>query len=58
MTFVIDTLGANMTAISAKDSGRVWKAWDNESLTDRKINNAIKRIQSNFQDEIKVIDLR
>lgn len=58
MTFVIDTLCANMTAISSNDSGRVWKALDNESMTERKINNAIKSIQRNYQNEIKVIDLR
>lgn len=58
MTFTIDTLGANMTCIAAKDSGRVWKAWDNENVTERKISNAIKRIKRNFQNEIKVIDLR
>lgn len=41
---------ANMVFISTED--QVWKAWHEADFTEKKMNNAIKKIRSNFQSEV------
>jgi hypothetical protein len=46
MKFVVEKV-ANMVFISS-DCGTVFNAWDENEVTERKINNAMKRISKNL----------
>ena len=48
-TFKIEKV-ANMVFITGGET--VWQAWDEREFTERKLNNAMKRIQKNYQNPV------
>ena len=50
MTFKIEKV-ANMIFIT-DNTDQVWKAWNVEDFTERKFNNAKKKLQSGFKNPI------
>ena len=52
-TFELKKISNMMMVIDA--CGQVWKAWDEREFTERKFNNYVKKLQSNFIDEITII---
>lgn len=57
-TFIIEKV-ANMIFLSMADSegkaDTIFEAWDDYDFTERKLKNAMKRIQSNYQYEVNFI---
>lgn len=52
MTFKLEKI-ANMVFVGTDD--HIWKAWNAEDFTERKLDNWIKKTQKNFTKEIKVV---
>lgn len=52
MTFTLEKI-ANMVFVGTED--HIWKAWNVEDFTERKLNNWIRKTQKNFTAEIKII---
>lgn len=44
---------SNMIFITKEE--QIFKAWDEEEFTEKKLQNAMKKIQSNYDDEIKFV---
>lgn len=45
---------ANMVFVT-DSTNQVWKAWHESEFTERKLNNAMKKIQSGFQCEVEFV---
>lgn len=53
MKFTIEKV-ANLIMITT-DCGVIFKVWDEREFTERKLNNAIKRISRNLNDNAKFV---
>lgn len=53
MTFTIEKV-SNMVFAGTED--HIWKAWDEDEFTERKMNNWIKKIQKDFNGKAVIIN--
>lgn len=53
MTFTIEKV-SNMVFAGTED--HIWKAWDEDEFTEKKMNNWIKKIQKDFNGKAVIIN--
>lgn len=54
MTFVLEKI-SNMIFLTAQNADVIFKAWDIDEFTERKLANATKKLQACYVEPIKII---
>ena len=54
MTFTIEKI-ANMVFIT-DETNQIWKSWMADEATEKKINNAVRKLQASFNNELTFIN--